>query len=411
MTTRVSRQELIADLQKFAQDHPEEVTRNLYKQASKYGQAYKSRFHTWERFCVEAGVTEGEREPAKSLDRDLVVQLKKNIQRLERDLLREGAIAEQVLKISKSAFVPPEWMLQPVVADHTPGVPTLLVSDVHYGEVTKSDSIMGYNAYNMSIAAQRLKRMTQVTLDLCYRHMVKPDYPGIVIPLAGDMISGDIHEELLKTNEMPTIPALVELYHQMISLIDEMKRAFGNVFLPCVTGNHGRTTKKMQSKQRVETSYDYLLYVLLQKWFELDPHVKFLIPRSQDAMYRIHNHIYLLRHGDCYRGGDGMIGMLGPVTRGDHKTRSRNSMMGHPYDTQILGHFHRLSISDDFVINGSVCGYNEYAFNNNFKPEIPQQALWFTHHKLGMTFRLPVFLDRLSSDEESAAPSAWVSVF
>lgn len=28
---------------------------------------------------------------------------------------------------------------------------------------------------------------------------------------------------------------------------------------------------------------------------------------------------YLLTHGDQFRGGDGVIGALGPIIRGDHK--------------------------------------------------------------------------------------------
>lgn len=42
--------------------------------------------------------------------------------------------------------------------------------------------------------------------------MVNPDYPGIVVALAGDMVSGDIHQELKETNEVPTIASVVELF-------------------------------------------------------------------------------------------------------------------------------------------------------------------------------------------------------
>jgi hypothetical protein len=422
MADKPTMEEIIADIRRVQAENPDkEVSRRFYHAMGKYPEAV---WVDWGKLKAAADVRPNKadtmrqaienlpepakEEPVSPLDRDLIHHLKKQIKALEKQLLYEGAITNQVLQISRAALEPPVWLLNLNKTDKTPGVPTVLCSDWHYGEVTNTDAILGYNEFGIDIANQRLKLLAEIVIDLCFSHMVTPYYPGIVVPLAGDMISGDIHDELLKTNEMPTIPALVELYKQLIEFIEQLKRVFGNVFLPCVTGNHGRTTKKMQAKQRVETSYDYLLYVLLQKWFENDPGVRFLIPRSQDCMYKIYDHVYLERHGDCFRGGDGLIGHLGPVQRGDFKTRSRNSIMGHPYNTMIVGHFHQLKIMDDIITNGSLCGYNEFGFNNNFKPEPPQQAMWFTHPKLGITFRMPIFLHRDTQKVDTGAN--WVSV-
>ena len=52
-----------------------------------------------------------------------------------------------------------------------------------------------------SSARQRAKRLVENTIDLLMNHMVNPKYPGVVINLGGDMVSGDIHEELSATNE------------------------------------------------------------------------------------------------------------------------------------------------------------------------------------------------------------------
>ena len=41
-------------------------------------------------------------------------------------------------------------------------------------------------------------------------------------------------------------------------------------------------------------------------------------------------------NGDQFRGGDGMVGALGPILRGDHKKRSRNGQIGLEYDTMLL---------------------------------------------------------------------------
>ena len=58
------------------------------------------------------------------------------------------------------------------------------------------------------------------------------------------------------------------------------------------------------------------------------------------------------------------------------------------------------------IVNGSLKGYDEYAYNNNFGFEPPQQALWLTHPKHGITFRMPVQVDR----KRAAPKTEWVSV-
>ncbi|MBA2590982.1 MAG: hypothetical protein M3495_19925 [Pseudomonadota bacterium] len=70
--------------------------------------------------------------------------------------------------------------------------------------------------------------------------------------------------------------------------------------------------------------------------------MQFAIPDGPDCLYRVYNHRYLLTHGHQFRGGDGMIGALGPIIRGDHKKRSRNGQIDMGYDTLVIGHWHQL---------------------------------------------------------------------
>ena len=44
-----------------------------------------------------------------------------------------------------------------------------------------------------------------------------------------------------------------------------------------------------------------------------DPRIRFAIPDGPDCLYQVFNHRYLLTHGDQFRGGDGLIGCLGPI--------------------------------------------------------------------------------------------------
>jgi hypothetical protein len=347
--------------------------------------------------------------------RDETKHLKAQIRTLEIDLaaaqktaLNEEAIRRRIvgLKDAINAVEPPPSWLVAVSKDHSaPGVPTLFLSDLHWGEVVKPEQINNVNRYNIKIAKERMHTLVNSTMSLLEILSPKLQYPGIVIVLGGDMISGNIHEELTATNELNSMPTVVDLYGVLVSVIERFASTFNKVFLPCVTGNHGRDTHKVWAKDRHATSFDWLLYTFLQKHFEDDSRVEFMIPDGPDAQFTIYNHRYLLTHGDQFRGGDGLIGALGPIIRGDHKKRSRNSQIDMGYDTMLLGHWHQYMHLTRLIVNGSLKGYDEYAYNSNFGFEQPQQALWLTHPKHGITYRMPVFV----GNNSAVKPAEWVS--
>lgn len=312
-----------------------------------------------------------------------------------------GGMARQVEELD-----PPAWLVRTSGAAKSPGVPTLFFSDLHWGETVFASQINNVNEYSIKIAHKRMATLVDSAIHLLKIISPSMDYPGIVIPLGGDMVSGGIHEELLVTNEMPSMPAVLDMFGVLTSVIVAVADVFGNVFLPCVTGNHGRDTRKIWNKDRHHTSFDWLLYRFLAKRFDGDKRVTFFIPDSSDAYYKIYNHAYLLTHGDQFRGGDGLIGCLGPILRGDYKKRSRNAQVDLEYDTMLLGHFHQYLHTGKVIVNGSLKGYDEYAYANNFGFEAPQQALWITNAKHGQTFRMPVFVGKASTELKTE----WVSV-
>lgn len=319
----------------------------------------------------------------------------------------EDEVKNNILKMTSQEPDPPQWVIKSKrKSESAPGVPTLFCSDWHWGEVIDENQVEGIdNKYNLKIARDRAKKLIETTVDLLHNHMVNPNYPGIVLLLGGDLFSGDIHEELTETNEKPLMAAFLDLLEVMIWIIGELQRHFGRVFIVGVCGNHGRTTYKPRHKNRVYSNFDWLLYQVLRRQAN-SKDITFLVPDGTDAYYRIFNHRYLLTHGDQFRGGDGMIGPIGPIMRGDHKKRSRQSQVGRDYDTLLLGHFHQLMQMQRVIVNGSLCGYNEYAYNNNFPWEPPRQALWVTHPKHGITYSMPVHVEA----KNDGGKHEWVSV-
>lgn len=300
----------------------------------------------------------------------------------------------------------PAWVVTPHGPDSAPGVPILFLSDLHWGEVVHPGQINGVNRYNIEIAHQRIDRLASTAVHLLEIISPKMDYPGLVMPLGGDMISGNIHDELSASNELNTMPTVLDLFGKLSGLIKLMADTFGKVFLPCVTGNHGRDTTKIWAKDRHHTSFDWLLYCFLSKHFEGDKRITFQIPDGPDAYFRVYGHRYLLSHGDQFRGGDGMIGALGPIIRGDHKKRSRNAQIDMEYDTLLIGHWHQYCHLSRLIVNGSLKGYDEYAYSGNFPFEAPQQALWLTHPQYGITYRMPVYVGKTRAPKKTA----WVAL-
>ena len=322
------------------------------------------------------------------------------------------SIRQEIYGLAAMTPDPPKWVLGKRIKPGHPGIPVTIWSDFHWGETVSSEETGGQNRFNRSIARTRLKRLVDATIDLCTRHTVKPDYPGIVICLGGDMITGAIHEELQDTNDGYTQQSLLEVQEQLITAIRAMADAFGKVFLPCVVGNHGRATLRPRMKGRVFTSYEWNLYNQLELFFASDKRVQFMIPGEADAHFTVAGHHYLLTHGDALgvKGGDGIIGALGPITRGAIKVGRSEAHSGRDFDTLIMGHWHTYIPRGEataVIVNGTLKGYDEYArLGLRVPPTRPSQALWFTHPEHGITNQWQVYLEPL---KRHGVKTEWVS--
>jgi hypothetical protein len=336
-----------------------------------------------------------------------IAQLEKDLKAASREQADTKAIKEligtSVLALDKLEL--PNWTVKTASAE-SPGVPTLQLSDFHWGERVYSKQVNGVNEFTVAIARDRLKYCVETAIHLCRILDREMRYPGIVVPLGGDMVSGAIHEELRASNEIPTMPTVLDLVDHLVPAIRTLADAFGQVFLPCVSGNHGRDTMKVYAKGRNHTSFDWLLYQFLARSLQHDKRVSFYIPESSDAHYRIFGHKYLLTHGDQFRGGDSLIGCLGPVMRGDHKKRGRNAQIGMGYDTMVIGHWHQRIALTRLIVNSCLKGYDEYAFTNNFSFEQPSQNMWVTHPRYGITYSFPVYVD----PTHKVKAQDWVSI-
>jgi predicted phosphodiesterase len=280
-------------------------------------------------------------------------------------------------------------------------IPISILSDVHAGEVVDPKQVFGLNEYSMTIMQERLSMYVNNIFWLLEEHLSPREYSGFVFCLGGDMIAGDIHQELSETNEQQVMPVLLDLYQNLKYVIEILADKFGKLFIPCVYGNHGRTNKKPQHKSQAYKNFDWLLYHLLADSFQEDSRVNFLIGDDDEVQFKVANTVYRLTHGAQLTGGSGFIGPLAPITRGEKKKNIVAQTQSLPYDVLLMGHFHQTLWMPRTVVNGSLVGYSEYAADKNLEYEPPKQMLWLTDPSFGKVSPMEVYCDNARTQAQS----------
>ena len=333
--------------------------------------------------------------------------LKSQVKDLTSEAIDTTRLRTLIHGMANTPSTPPTWLVKHSKGCNSFGTPTLFLSDLHWGEHVYPEQINGINSYNLPVARARLKRTFTQTVRLLRDYLADGAYEGIVVALGGDMMSGNIHEELRETNDAHILACVADLHDHMVAGLEMMADEFGRVFVPCVVGNHGRLDKKPRAKGAVRDNFEWILYHYIQKHFANDDRVTVIISESLDYVYKVHNHTYLLTHGDQFRGGSGIAGPMTPWALGDHRKRKRQDAIKQPFDTMIFGHWHQLFWGNgSFICNGSLKGYDEYAFRSNFSVQEAMQALWITHPEHGITFQMPVLAD----ESPACETRNWVSV-
>lgn len=287
---------------------------------------------------------------------------------------------------------PPGWLSkQPRSKTKRHGTPWLLLSDLHLDEVVFPDQVLGMNSFNRDIARQRLDRTATNFVEVTQDYWSGILYDGAVVPLGGDIFSGDIHEELKETNEDTLLGSVDYWIDPLADVIGLIADTFGKVHVPVVPGNHGRTTRKPRAKFRARSNFDWFVGAQLARTFRGDKRVTFDLSDSADCLIPSYGHKVMLTHGDQANGGQGIGGIWPPLMRLDARKRQRQEAVNQGYDLLIMGHWHTLTFGPSFIVNGALKGYDEYAFTQNFGYEAPSQAAWLMTPEHGKTWTAPIF--------------------
>ena len=297
------------------------------------------------------------------------------------------------------------------------------LSDTHIGEFVDLKQMAGLNTYDFDIFNNRLYGWANQLVTLAELRRNSVSIPELVVPLLGDMISGDIHEELSHTNLDNCMMQMIRGATLIAQALMYMAPHFETVRVPCVVGNHGRMTRKPPMKDKF-MDWDYLMYQWIAALCQKQDNIEFHIPRSFLTVFPVCNRNILAMHGDAVSGA----GSLASVTKVITNLRSvlhfkkglENELGEVPetipahFDSVMIGHFHRVDELDIGTGTAHICGCmkgaDEFAMTRLQAVTKPQQIVTYWHPKYGYIGKEIIYLNNYDSQEskfKDEIPEIW----
>ena len=316
------------------------------------------------------------------------------------------------------------------IKGESPQIVVAPLSDTHIGEVVDYNQMTGLNRYDMEVFNNRLFGWASTVLNLVRLRRNSVPVDELVIPMLGDIISGDIHDELVFTNEDHVVHQMIRGAHLISQALLYLAPHFKKIHIPCVVGNHGRMTRKPPMKDKGVMDWDHILYQWVAAYLRDQDNITFSIPTSFFNTFTLHDRNILIMHGDSASGS----GAVTSITRAVSNLRSvlhyrhtiepevnnaasnvvSPNILPKNFDSAFIGHFHR---NDEWDIgNGSVyiCGTmkggDEYAFFRLGVISRPLHIITYWHPKLGMISKDTIYLNQFDdkpSKFSDALPEIW----
>ena len=305
------------------------------------------------------------------------------------------------------------------------------LTDTHIGDNVESEEMMGLNEYNIDIFNKRLYGWANQVITLAELRRNSAEVGELIVPMLGDMISGDIHEELARTNNDHCMGQMIRGANLISQALMLIAPHFDKVRVPCVVGNHGRMTRKPPMKNKY-MDWDYMLYQWIAVFCQDQKNIEFHIPKTFMTTINVCNRDILLAHGDFISGG----GSGTAINRGVSNMRNvlsfrkglkeelnniqDNSLEKVPdnYDSALLGHFHRIDEIDIGTgavhICGCMKGGDEFAMQRVQAINKPRQLVLYYHPKYGEIGKEIIYLNRYDSRKgkfNDILPDVWSKTF
>lgn len=343
-------------------------------------------------------------DPAALLARDK--EIEDEVTRRTRHLLADNerltAEADELRSMAlfygsarRAPIRPPKWTIRRKAGRRHVGLAVAQMADWHLDEVVKPEEVLGLNAYNREIAHQRVRRWMEKVITLPQEYMRGIEFEGLVIPSTGDLFTGEIHEELTRSNEARLMESVLYWMEPVIATLETLEKELPGVYVAAVVGNHGRLSERPIFKGRVYDNVEWLFWSLVRdRLADRGSKVRVDVSPSMDFNLELYGRNYLLTHGDQFKGGTGISGAFAPLSLGSHRKDKRQRVAGRPMERMIVGHLHQLINIPSVTMGGCLKGYDEFAFGINAAPdpEGASQAFWITTPEHAQTIWMPLYV-------------------
>ena len=285
-----------AELQKLVDRH------GSVDEAARAGGFARRKFRA---LCKDAGVSVKEKSaPAlvgDAISREEILEQENRELRASANRDRKRDILdERMLELLRSKVQAKSPIYKPAAKQRKGGSNTphrfcLQWSDVHAAEIVSEEAMGGLNKFNWDIMLRRHDAMRQSVLS--FRENRPYAVEGLHIWAVGDMVTGDIHDELRETNEVVLTEATIQLALDMAEWIEGFVPEFPWITIDGVFGNHGRRSKKPQFKQAYD-NWDWLFYKILETRLGAYDSVKVNVSKAATLPVKVFDRSILLWHGD-----------------------------------------------------------------------------------------------------------------
>jgi predicted phosphodiesterase len=256
-------------------------------------------------------------------------------------------------------------------------------TDWHIGATTLPEYCEEFGEFNYSLAESRVKTWAQKIIDKTLLMRSSYVVDECVVLGTADWISGDIHEELVRTNEFPCPVQAVKSGFLLGEFLLTLAEHFPVVRAEILTaGNHDRVTRKPQSEMGALNSWGYVTTSIAQQYVSKCPSIKYNQHLGAKAVVDVNGTKYLLMHGDGIPAHMGVphFGMDRLVMR---EFLARAKMLPErQFDAVVCGHWHVANNLMYCRYGGSLSGTTAHD-HKYARHSPPHQTSWFVHEKHG----------------------------
>lgn len=330
------------------------------------------------------------REPEQEVSREEILEQRvKELESVERKDRKNKVYDERIAQAVENAVATRSTLYSPAAIPRSKASKTkhefaLNWSDLHAGEVVSHEETGGINEYSWEIMLRRHDRLREAL----FSYQDNRPYPveKLNVFALGDMLSGNIHDELMATNEIPLAEATVQLGLDGAEWLESLTERFPRIHVSGVVGNHPRAHKKPWAKQGFDNA-DWTAYHVMATALAKNARITFDIPKAnQHRILVAENWPLLLWHGDGVRST--MPGVpWGGVMRRVNALRNQYASVGKPVVYFNAGHFHTPNSVEggEVTLNGSVKGPDEYSIKAFGGGRPAAQVLQTFHPRHGLT--------------------------